>query len=45
MEDIEEAIAFRMRVDAGPRELDDGRGIPHEEVKKRLMKAASSPYE
>lgn len=36
MEDIVEALAFRMHVDAGLRELDEGKGILHEEVKKRL---------
>ncbi len=36
MEDIVGALAFRMHVDAGLRELDEGKGIPHEEARKRL---------
>ncbi|MBM4037781.1 MAG: hypothetical protein FJ290_04640 [Planctomycetes bacterium] len=36
MEDIVEALAFRTHVDAGLRELDEGQGIAHEDVKRRL---------
>lgn len=36
MEDILKALCLRSHVDAGLRELDEGKGIPHEEAKKRL---------
>ncbi|MCL0105753.1 hypothetical protein M1N60_00450 [Thermodesulfovibrionales bacterium] len=29
---------FKMQVDAGLKELDEGKGIPHEEVEKRMSK-------
>ena len=31
-------IFFKAQVDAGLKELDDGQGIPHEEVEKRMSK-------
>ena len=30
------ALEFRLQVDTGLRQLDEGRGIPHEEAKKQL---------
>ncbi|HHT9126770.1 MAG TPA: hypothetical protein ACFYD6_13290 [Candidatus Brocadiia bacterium] len=34
VEDIMAELYFRLQVDAGLKELDEGKGIPHEEVKK-----------
>jgi len=36
MEEILEALSFVVHVDAGLRELDEGKGIPHHKVKERL---------
>ncbi len=38
LDDILEEICFKLEVDAGLRELDEGKGIPHEEVEARLAK-------
>lgn len=38
IEDIVAELYFKMQVDAGLKELDEGKGIPHEEVEKRLSK-------
>lgn len=38
IEDIMAELHFRAKVDAGLRELDEGKGIPHEDVEKRLTK-------
>ena len=38
MDDIIAELYFKMQVDAGLKELDEGRGIPHEEVEKRMAK-------
>jgi len=38
VDDAMAALYFKMRVDAGLKELDEGKGIPHEEVKKRLAR-------
>jgi predicted transcriptional regulator len=35
-EDAIERLVFLAKVDAGLAELDQGKGIPHEEVKRRL---------
>ena len=38
---IDEIIAelyFKLQVDAGLKELDEGKSIPHEEVEKRMSK-------
>lgn len=38
---IDEIIAelyFKLQVDAGLRELDEGKGIPHEKIEKRMSK-------
>ncbi|GAI94744.1 unnamed protein product [marine sediment metagenome] len=37
-EDIMEKIYFMQKVEAGLKDVDEGRVIPHEEVKKRLAK-------
>ena len=36
--DIMAELYFRQKVDAGLKELDEGKGIPHEQVKERLKK-------
>lgn len=38
VEDIMAELYFRLQVDAGLKELDEGKGIPHEEVEKRISK-------
>ncbi len=38
VEDIMAQLYFRYQVDEGLRELDEGKGIPHEEVEKRMAK-------
>jgi len=38
VDDVMAELYFKMKVDAGLKELDEGKGIPHEEVKKRLAK-------
>lgn len=38
LDDILEELYFKLEVDAGLRELDEGKGIPHEEVEARLAK-------
>jgi len=37
-EDIMEKIYFMQKVEAGLKDVEEGRVIPHEEVKKRLAK-------
>ena len=36
--DIMAELYFRQQVDAGIKELDEGKGIPHEEVEMRLSR-------
>lgn len=36
--DIMAELYFKLQVDAGLKELDEGEGIPHEEVKNRMSK-------
>ena len=36
VDDIMAELYFMKQVDAGLKELDDGKGIPHEEVEKRI---------
>jgi predicted transcriptional regulator len=36
IDDAIERLIFLARVDAGLAELDEGKGIPHDEVKRRL---------
>ena len=38
IEDILAEIYFKAQVDAGLKELDGGKGIPHEEVEKRMSR-------
>jgi len=38
LDDILAEIYFKAQVDAGLRELDEGKGIPHEVVEKRMSK-------
>jgi len=38
VDDIMAELYFRLQVDAGLKELDEGKGIPHEEVKKRMSR-------
>lgn len=38
VDDIMAELYFKMQVDAGLKELDEGRGIPHEEVKSRMSR-------
>ncbi len=38
IDDIMEELYFKLQVDAGLKELDEGKGIPHEEVEKRMSK-------
>ena len=36
LDDIMAELYFKMQVDAGLKELDEGKGIPHEEAEKRM---------
>ena len=36
--DIMAELYFKLQVDAGLKELDEGTGIPHEEIEKRMSK-------
>jgi predicted transcriptional regulator len=38
IDDIMAKLYFKLQVDAGLKELDEGKGIPHAEVEKRLSK-------
>ena len=38
IDDIMAELYFKSKVDAGLEELDEGKGIPHEEVEKRMAK-------
>jgi len=38
VDDIMSELYFKLQVDAGLRELDEGKGIPHEEVQKRMSR-------
>lgn len=38
IDDIMAELYFKFQVDAGLRELDEGKGIPHEEVQKRMSR-------
>ena len=41
VDDIFSELYFKLQVDAGLRELDEGKGIPHQEVKERMSKWVS----
>jgi hypothetical protein len=38
LEDIIQALNVRAKFDSGDRQIDEGRGVSHEEAKKRLAK-------
>jgi predicted transcriptional regulator len=38
VDDIIAELYFKLQVDAGLKELDEGKWIPHEEVEKRMSK-------
>jgi len=38
LEDILAEIYFKAQVDAGLKELDEGKGIPHKDVERRMSK-------
>lgn len=38
VDDIMSELYFRLQVDAGWKELDEGKGIPHKEVVKRIYR-------
>ena len=38
VDDIMSELYFKLQVDAGLRELDEGKGIPHEEIQKRMSR-------
>lgn len=38
VDDIIAELYFKLQVDAGLKELDEGKGVPHEEVEKRMFK-------
>lgn len=38
VDDIMAELYFKLQVDAGLKELDGGKGIPHEEVEKQMSK-------
>ena len=38
VDDIFSEIYFKLQVDSGLRELDEGKGIPHQKVKERMSK-------
>lgn len=38
IDDVMAELYFKLQVDAGLKELDEGKGIAHEEVEKRMSK-------
>ena len=36
LDDVMAELYFKLQVDAGLKELDEGKGIPHEEVERRM---------
>jgi predicted transcriptional regulator len=38
LEDVMEELYFKLQVDAGTKELNEGKGISHEEVEKRMSR-------
>ncbi len=38
IDDIMAELYFKLQVDAGLKELDEGKGIPHKEVEERMSK-------
>ena len=41
IDDILSELYFKLQVDGGLRELDEGKGIPHQEVRERMSKWVS----
>jgi len=41
IDDILSELYFKLQVDEGIRELDEGKGIPHQEVKERMSEWVS----
>ena len=37
VEDVMAELYFKLQVDSGLKELDEGKGIPHEEVERRAV--------
>ena len=42
VDDIIEELYFKLQVDEGSKEPDDGKGIPHDKVKDRMAKCLVS---
>ena len=38
VDDIFSELYFKLQVDSGIRELDEGKGIPHKKIKERMSK-------
>jgi predicted transcriptional regulator len=38
VDDVMAELYFKLQVDAGLKELDEGKGVPHEDVEKRMSK-------
>ena len=38
VDDIFSELYFKLQVDSGLKELDEGKGIPHQQVKERMSK-------
>jgi len=38
IDDIMAELYFKLQVDAGLKELNEGKGIPHEQIEKRMSK-------
>jgi predicted transcriptional regulator len=38
VDEVMAELYFKLQVDSGLRELDEGKGIPHEEVEERISK-------
>jgi len=38
LDDVMAELYFKLQVDAGLKELDEGKGIPHEEVERRMSR-------
>jgi predicted transcriptional regulator len=36
IDDVMAELYFKLQVEAGLKELDEGKGIPHEEIEKRM---------
>jgi hypothetical protein len=45
IDDIMAELYFKLQVDTGLRELDEGRGIPHEEIEQRMSKLPNCLYD